>query len=241
MKGEIYQSGYIDKVFKLVHLAEINFLVCQKIYKNYLKKKGRHENTFFVLTANNAFNESLSVLQTLICSTEKNDLKIKPILEKIIEDDKDSLVPVDPKIEYQFIGSIEKDYPHLGESTFYSYRRFLLKSGEPDNHLGTIMENIQRKKRVESGLVDFQELKVKFEKFRFHKIRHHQIGHKHQDLKEPAGSANLLLQDSYINNLEEIIKDLKIKTYFWFGFSFDNPNYPILDSLNEIIRNPKAR
>lgn len=236
MRKEISQSDYVYKIFQLVHLAEINFLVCQKIYKDYLNEKGRHENTFFVLTANNAFNESLSVLQTLICSTEKNDLKIKPALEKVIGNDKNSLAPVDPKIESQFIESIEKDYPYLGESTFYAYKSFLLQSNEPDNHLGTVMAKIRRKKRVESGLADFQELKTKFEKFSFHKIRHHQVGHKHQDLKEPAGSANLLFQDSYINNLGEIIKDLKIKTYFWFDCPFGNPNYSMLDSLDEVLR-----
>ena len=236
MKREISQSEYVHKIFQLVHLAEINFLVCQKIYKDYLSKKGRHENTFFVLTANNAFNESLSVLQTLICSTEKNDLKIKPALEKVIENDKNSLVPVDQKIESQFIESITKDYPYLDESTFYEYKSFLLQANEPDNHLGAVMADIRRKKRVESGLTDFQELKTKFEKFSFHKIRHHQVGHKHQDLKEPAGSADLLFRDSYIDNLGEIIKDLKIKTYFWFDFSFGNPNYLMLDSLDEVLK-----
>lgn len=236
MKKEIPQSIYLDKIYKLVHLAEINFLVCQKIYKDYLNEKGRHENTFFVLTANNAFNESVSVLQTLICSTEKNDLKIKPVLEKIIENDKNSTVQIDPQMESQFIESIERDYPYLGESTFYGYKSFLLRADEPDNHLGTVMADIRRKKRVESGLVDFQELKAKFEKFSFHKIRHHQVGHKHQDLKEPAGSADLLFQDFYIDNLGEIIKDLKIKTYFWFDFSFGNPNYSMLNSLDEVLK-----
>ncbi len=236
MKKVISQSEYIHKIFQLVHLAEINFLVCQKIYKDYLNKKGRHENTFFVLTANNAFNESLSVLQTLICSTEKNDLKIKPVLEKVIENDKNSLVLVDQKVESKFIESIKRDYPYLGEPTFYGYKTFLLKADEPDNHLGTVMADIRRKKRVESGLADFQELKTKFEKFSFHKIRHHQVGHKHKDLKEPAGSADLLFQDSYIDNLGEIIKDLKIKTYFWFDFSFGNPNYSMLDSLDEVLK-----
>lgn len=181
MKDKISQSEYTHKIFQLVHLAEINFLVCQKIYKDYLSKKGRHENTFFVLSANNAFNESLNVLQTLICSTEKNDLKIKPALEKVIENDKNFLVFVDPKIESQFIKSIERDYPYLDESTFYSYKTFLLQADEPDNHLGGVMTDITRKKRVESGLADFQALKTKFEKFSFHKIRHHQVGHKHQE------------------------------------------------------------
>lgn len=236
MKDKISQLEYTHKIFQLVHLAEINFLVCQKIYKNYLDERGRHENIFLVLAANNAFNESLSALQTLICSTEKNDLRIKPVLKKVIENDKNSIAPIDPEVEFQFIKSIERDYPYLSESTFYGYKTFLLQVDEPDSHLGMVMENIRRKKRVEDGLADFKELKTKFEKFSFHKIRHQQIGHKHQDLKEPAGSVNLLIQDSYINNLSKIIKDLKIKTYYWFDFSFSNPNYAILTSLDKILK-----
>lgn len=235
MKIVISNSDYVYKIRQLIHLAEINFLVCQKIYKDYLNEKGRHENAFFVLVANNSFNESLSVLQTLICSTQKNDLRIKPILEKIIQEE-DSLVYIDSQIQSQFIHNIQIDYPYLDEATFYGYKTFLLKANEPDQHLGIVMANIRRKKRVESGLTDFQELKEKFERFGFHKIRHHQIGHKHQDLKEPAGSVELMLQDFYISNLEEIIKDLKIKSYFWFDCSFDNPNYSIINSLNEIIK-----
>lgn len=223
MKHNISIPEYVNKISQLVYLAEINFLVCQKIYKDYLNEKGRHENTFFVLTANNAFYESLSVLQTLICSTEKNDLRIKPTLEKVIDSNKKYLVSVDSKIESQFIESTERNYPFGDESTLYGFQ-------------GDVRADIKRKKGVESGLADFQALKTKFEKFGFHKIQHHQIGHKHQYLKEPAGSADLLLQNSYLDNLEDIIKDLKIKTYFWFDFPFRNPNDSILYSLDEILK-----
>ncbi len=236
MKQEISQSNYIYKIHQLIHLAEINFLVCQKIYKDYLSLKGRHKNIFLVLIANNAFEQSLSVLQTLICSTEKNDLKIESALEKVIENDKNSVVCVDPKMEAEFVESIERDYPYLGEETFYGYKKFLLKDDEPDNYLGGVMADIKRKKRVENGLKDFQELQNKFKKYSFHKIRHHQVGHKHQNLKEPAGSADLLFQDVYIDNLGDVIKDLKIKSYYWFDFPFGNPNYSMLDSLDEILK-----
>lgn len=236
MKQGISDVSYINKVQQLVHLAEINFLVCQKIYKDYLNQKEKSKNTFIILTANNAFNESLSILQTMICSTEKNDLRIEPILEKVIRRDKNSLVYIDTQIAVQFIKSIEKDYPCIDSETVYGYRSFLINSNDPDTLLGDAMANIRRKKRVENGLSDFQELKDKFEKFNFHKIRHHQIGHKHKNLNEPAGSVYLLLANCYIDNLEEVIKDLKIKTYYWFDFSFDNSYYSTLDFLDEILK-----
>lgn len=237
MKYEISQSEYIYKIHQLVHLAEINFLVCQKIYKDYLSKKGRHENTFFVLTANNAFHESLSTLQTLICSTEKNDLKIKPVLEKIIaEEKKDFVDKIDNERASEFLASINRDYPYLGEQTLYSYKTFLFKENEDDTMLGQIMADIRSKRRIENGLKDFDDLKEKFEKYNFHKIRHHQVGHKHKDLKEPAGSVDLLLQDQLIQNLADVIKDLKIKTNFWFNFSFGNPDYSILDNLDKVLK-----
>jgi hypothetical protein len=235
MRKVISQSQYVHKIHQLVHLAEINFLVCQKIYRDYLDKNGRHKNTFLVLMANNAFNESLSVLQTLLCSTEKNDLRIRPALEKRIDEEKGSVESVDPAIESQFIAAVEKDYPHLSESTFYGYKNFLLAPNESDHHIGTAMEGIRKSRRATRGIADFDELKAKFEKYGFHKIRHHQIGHKHQDLAEPAGSAELLLQNTYIENLADIIKDLKIKTHLWFDFSFGNPNYAALDSLGVIL------
>lgn len=228
-----YQSEI--KIAKLVYLAEINFRVCQKIYRDY--SDNNNKNTFLILAANNAFCESVSVLHTLLCSTEKNDLKVLPVLEKVVENDKKTSVVIDSRIVNEFIQIIEKNYPCLDSSVWYSCKAFLIKPIESESYLGDIIANIRKQKRVESGLSDFQQLKNNFEKCNFHKIRHHQISHKHMNLKEPAGSTSFLLSNIHINNLEKIIKQLKINTYFWFDFDFINPYYSILNDLERCNRN----
>ena len=61
----------IKDVMRLIYLADINFLICKKIY-DYLDPQNRKENyDFLLLSANNAFMESIGIIHTLIASTKK--------------------------------------------------------------------------------------------------------------------------------------------------------------------------
>lgn len=229
----------INDLMMLVNLAEINFLICDKIYSGVLqdpikasptaaKKEIGHD--FLLLAANNAFNESVSILHTLICSTKKAEIRIKPLLEEVLKRDKDVKNKISEDKVDKFVGRVASDYPRLD---FLNYD-FL--TNDDSRQVGDIMGDIRKTKRLSCGMNDLLELKSKFEEFGFHKIRHQTTAHKNKLLQSPAGHANLYLRDDLIKNLGEVIKDLKINSFFWFDYSLGNTFLYLLDSYRELVK-----
>lgn len=215
-------------IVSLVYLADINFLTCEKIYREVINTDKNHDYyRFLLLSANNSFYEAVSIIHTLLCSKKDEEVRIKPALEEAIKQ-QEGLILKDNSEKYnEFIRRIKIDYPN---PDFYSYD-FL----GPLESRGDIMAQYRVIKTTEEGLVDFKVIKDKFEKYHFHKIRHQLAAHKNKHLDDPAGASQLLLKDELIKNLGEIVKAVKIHSHFWFGYTLDNPNYPVLIALSKMI------
>lgn len=233
----------VPDAMDLIYLAEINFLICEKIYTDVLgdaiKKwptgvQQKPGQDFLLLAANNAFFESISIIHTLVCSTKKEEVLIKPLLETIIEKDKKITNKVADTLVNRFSKQLYKDYPNPN----YSDYAFLTRGDT--RAIGDIIADIRKKKRVDNGLKDLKMLKDKFEKCNFHKIRHQSAAHKNKLLESPAGAARLLIQADLIKKLGEIVKALKIDAHFWFDYELRNPNMQILSSLEDIATNKKS-
>jgi len=232
----------IHKLMGLVNLAEIDFLICEKIYKEVLndsikaypagveKKIGED---FLLLTANNAFDNAVSILHTLICSNKKEEIRIKPLLEEVLNNDKGFKDSIPDEKLIIFIDKIYNNYPDN-----HSFEFNFLREGD-DRPIGCIMSDLQKKKRLNDKLTGLYDLKNKFEGFKFHKIRHQLVAHKNKFLESPSGHANLYLKEEVIKNLGDIVKELKIDTYFWFNYSLDNPLKYAIKSYDDLVLNIK--
>lgn len=220
---------YLPNVMNLVYLADIDFLICEKIYSDHVGRKPPHSSyDFLLLSANNAFNEAVKIIYTLILSTKKEELRIKPILDQVIKKEHGFSASVDAKKSQKFVENFRKDYPNP------NYLGYSFLTEDDPRVVGDIVSDIRKNKLVKNGLEDFLKLKEEFEKYGFHKIRHQTIAHKNKNLLSPAGAANLLLKNELIENLGKIIKNLKINAYFWFNYQVSNPYGSILNSLDKI-------
>jgi hypothetical protein len=132
-----------------------------------------------------------------------------------------------PEMFNKFIERIKADYP----SPDFSEYDFL----GPIGNRGDIMAQFRVIKTTEDGLADFEIIRKKFEEYHFHKIRHQSATHKNKHLEDPAGASQLVLKDNLIKKLEVIVKEVKIHSHFWFGYTLDNPNYPVLIALDNLI------
>lgn len=220
---------YLSEVQKLIYLADINFLVCEKIYES-LPTDRIKANKFLLLSANNAFNEAIEILHTLLCSNKKEELTIKPLLEEIINKEKSISVSMEDKKIDEFVKKISEDYP----CPDYSIYTFL--SDNDERLIGDILSDICKKKR-QLGLKELEEIKKEFEQNNFHKIRHQSAAHKNKHLSDPAGATDLYLKDDYIKNLGTVIKKLRISSYFWFDYELRNPNYQTICDLEIFLGN----
>lgn len=216
-------------IVSLIYLADINFLACEKIYSEVINKDEKHEGyRFLLLSANNSFYEAVNILHTLLCSKKDEEVRIRPALEEIIESQSGLISKDDPVMFNEYIEKIKADYP----SPDFSEYDFL----GPIGNRGDIMAQFRVIKTTEEGLSDFEKIKEKFEKYQFHKIRHQSSAHKNKHLDDPAGASQLVLRDDLIKKLGEIIKEVKIHSHFWFGYTLDNPNYPVLIALDKLIK-----
>lgn len=221
-------------IVSLIYLADINFLTCEKIYSEVINKNKEHEYYWFLLlSANNSFNEAVSILHTLLCSKKDEEVRIKPALEEIVELQKGLISKDNPEMFNEFIERVKADYP----SPDFSEYDFLGQIG----NRGDIMAQFRVIKTTEDGLNDFEIIKKKFEEYHFHKIRHQSAAHKNKHLEDPAGASQLVLKDDLIKKLGEIIKDVKIHSHFWFGYTLDNPNYSVLIAIDKLISNSDNR
>lgn len=217
----------------LVYLAEVNFLICKTTYLHLDRQKRIKGYDYFLMSANNAFNETIGILHTLLCSTKKEEIRMEPRLKEVIERDKKDIPFITDEKAKEFSERLSADYPRPN----YSSYTFLQEND--DRLIGDIMADIRKKKRVESGLEDIKKLKGKFEGFNFHKIRHQAIAHKNKHLESPAGAAIGLIKETYIENLGEVIKELKLNAYFWFDYTLINPYIFITVSLTDLIKPQK--
>jgi hypothetical protein len=56
-------------ILSLIYPADINFLICEKVYSEVINKNKEHDYyRFLLLSANNSFNEAVSILHTLLYS-----------------------------------------------------------------------------------------------------------------------------------------------------------------------------
>ena len=232
----------IHKLMGLVNLAEIDFLICEKIYKGVLNDSIKAYPTgvdkkigedFLLLTANNAFDNAVSILHTLICSNKKEEIRIKPLLEAVLNSDKGFEDSIPDEKLIIFIDKIYNNYPNTNSPDF----NFLTE--DDDRLIGDIMGDLRKKKRLADKLTVLDDLKNKFEEFKFHKIRHQLVAHKNKFLESPSGHANLYLKEEVIKNLGDIVKELKIDTYFWFDYSLDNPLKYTIKSYEDLVLNIK--
>lgn len=225
--SQIPEWKYLSEVQKLIYLADTNFLVCKTIYDS-LPDDRIKANKFLLLSANNAFNEAIEILHTLLCSTKKEELIIKPLLEAIVLKEESISISVPDEKVSQFYSRITEDYP---DPDYYSYD-FLSESD--DRLIGDILADIRKKKRTE-GVIDLEDLKTEFEKNNFHKIRHQSATHKNIHLDNPSGSTELYVKDELLNKLGELIKKLRINSYFWFDYELRNPYFQAINDLEKLI------
>jgi hypothetical protein len=217
-------------IVSLIYLADINYLTCEKIYREVVNTGIKHDcYRFLLLSANNSFYEAVSILHTLLCSRKDEEVRIKPALEEVISLQHGLISKDNPGMFNEFIERIRTDYPN---PDFFEYD-FL----GPIENRGDVMAQFRVIKTTEDGLSDFKIIKEKFEAYSFHKIRHQIAAHKNKHVEDPAGASQLILKDDLIKKLSDIIMELKIHSHFWFGYTLDNPNYPVLIALDKLINN----
>ena len=220
-----YKRGVQD----LICLVDINFLVCKKIY-DLLPKDRIKANSFLLLSANNAFNEAIKILHTLLCSTKQEELTIKPLLEEIVKKEESTIVLIGDKKVNKFFQKIFEDYP---SPDYFSYTFLSEDNNQP---IGNILADISKRKR-QSGLKDLDDIKKEFEDEDFHKIRHQSVVHKNKLFDDPTGTADSYLKENYIKNLGVIVKKLRINSYFWFDCELRNPKYKTIRDLELLVNN----
>lgn len=234
MSKHVPEWKEISDIVKLVYLADLNFMICKRIYE-FIDPQNRDDfYDFFLLMANNAFNETVNIIHSLLCSKNANEVRIKPVLEKIVEREKVSIPTVDDnKVEHLF-KRIDKDYPAVD---FNSYT-FLKKDDK--RPIGNIMEDLRKKKRNSTGMEDLIDLKDQFEKENFHKIRHQAIAHKNKYLDNPAATAVGTIYPEYIEKLGEIIKKLRINCHIWFNYTLVNTSIGAIKAFEEVLEKLKG-
>lgn len=218
-------------VQQFVYLVDINYRVCQKIHDE--TDHGQPTNHgFWKLSANNAFYSALNTLHTLVDSTKKEEIRIKPILERIIvqENDKDVM----PEFESKGVALFEKfmsDYPAINPNFNDPEYDFLR---EDDGRLvGDILSDVRKAWRLNRWLDKLKEIQIEYRANDLHKIRHQTTAHTNKTLKEPAGSSFLLINEEILERLHIITKKLRVCSYFWFEYEMSNPLINILQELDE--------
>ena len=162
----------IRKLIDLIHLAELDWNVCQTLYFDKIDKTKPQKYSLNRLIANNAFDEAVSIVHTLLAGSDKRELCIGPIL---------------------------KQY------------------------------NI-------SKMAELDQILQKFKKHGFIKVRNQLVGHKNELLSNPAGNANLLLKDEYIEFMGGVICELRDNMCVWFEYARDNPSLMISEEINNLTK-----
>lgn len=222
----------IVNIVKLINLAEINLKVCEYIQgtlKDEYKLSGK--NKFLILASNNAFHQAVGIIHGLLCSTKREDIKIRSILENVLK--KEIIVSYNANEQAEATALLEQilnDYPAID----YCSYTFL---NTDDQLIGDRLAFLRKLKRQDNFLLNkLKELKKQFENDDFHKIRHQTVAHKNKKLIEPAGAISLLVKKEYIPKLKKIIVELKvIVNYFGFDYALENNNSDVLTFLKDFL------
>ena len=237
MAGNIKKTKNLDRriydAVGLLSLAELNFEICRDIQgflrAATLRVDGRA--SFFILVLNNAFNSSVEILHTLLCSTNLSDIRLRPLIGEIIASEKRPIfASQDLEKANKLYDNLLRDYPNIG----FSYD-FL---NQPGKKIGDELARFKKIRRHHDILDVFDKIKITFENSNFHKIRHQSIAHKNVNLEEPSGSQYLLLDERYLEGLSEIIKRTKILASFSFDYECGITEYQkrILAYLKDLMK-----
>ncbi len=221
------------KIVSLIHSAQVNIFVCRRIQQALEENGHINEPGFLVLASNNAFGAAVETLHALLDSNYGDELRIEPALVEIIRRDKKGRVNKIPKAKVdRCYALIEKHYPNLDCYTV----DFRFLTDQLDTRLaGDILRDVDRTKRLSSGMKDLKELKERYRGHHFHDIRNWLIAHKNAR-QSFTGANRLLLKKSVLDALEKIIKELSIQSSFWFDFALANPDLkPTLLDLEKYI------
>ncbi|MFH1533402.1 MAG: hypothetical protein ABID64_00545 [Nitrospirota bacterium] len=234
MNKQIPDWKQVSDTVRLVYLADVNLMICKKIYE-YIDSQNRDDfYYFFLLSANNAFNESVGIIHSLLCSKKGEEVRIRPLLEKIIKKEKESIPAVDDKKVEHLLKAVDKDYPVV------NFNNYTFLQEEDRRPIGNIMEDIRKKKRNTSGINDLINLKKQFEEENFHKIRHQAVAHKNKYLDDPAASPIGTIYPEYIEKLGEIIKELRINCHIWFDYTLINTSIGSIKALETVLEKLKG-
>lgn len=205
------------QIQELIWLAEVNINITKYIYSHF---KNTPFDQFWLLTANNAYFESVSICHTLVCSKDKNELQIKPLLEKITAlDIKNGYASYPENAITEFKAHVKEVFPNE------PYNFYLLTSGDDIKKFKMIIRK--------SSIKDLEMLKNKFINDKFNVIRHEFSAHKNKEKSHQR--YQYTVSDNYINKLDDFLKELRIDAYFWFDIVMNNQ----VQSQGEIISNLK--
>jgi hypothetical protein len=222
---------YLQDLSGLIDLCEVNLLVCQKLYLEIIQLDNRNEVDFWRLAANNSFFEAISLLHTLLYSTKKEEITLRQGIALIIIKDKRQVILDlnEINIKDNFVRLVNEHYPDNFFAMQYLHQA-IVHQREAGSFLQKIF-SIERQKAQDELL----ELKQIFKEKKFNGIRHESSAHRNKFLLDPAGRVNLLLMDHLIIDALEIVRQMKIKSFFWFGYIHENRNMFILHQVENII------
>lgn len=207
---------YIYSVQSLVYLADANFQVCDSLYKKLHQQDRSDYNQFALITANNAFDSSIIILRSLIESTDKNEFRIEPIIDSVLNEDSISAdgceLSANAKVYKE---RVTKMYPE------YDYD-YLISLQTVSVYPGEVMKDLNREIVTKSGKDDLKKLKNKFKEKGFLKIRHLVSAHKNKSVQYVTKTNSSWLDPRHVTDLSEIVKDTRLLSYFLCGHELAN-------------------
>jgi hypothetical protein len=220
-------------IMTLIHSAQVDALVCRRIQQILKSCNHVNEPGFLIRASNNAFGAAVETLHALLDSNFEDELRIEPALVEIVRRDKEGKFD---RIKKEKLDKcyelIKKHYPNPECYTF----NFDFLTDQSDPRLaGDILRDVQRTKRLLSGIKDLKELQKEYRKQRFHEMRNWFISHK-TARQSFTGTGRLLLKKSILEALEKIIRELSIQACFWFNYELANHDLkPVLQDLEKHI------
>ena len=215
--------NFNDKIFKvqmLVYRADMNLYLCNYIYKYFSDKKESVPN-LWLLIANNAFNETISILHTLLSSTIMNELRIGPILDQIVSNYWEFDRKFDDEFLSKYIEAIGSIYP-WGRDMYPA----ILVTKKDEMGYGAniwgIIADINKEVTYLHWKTSLTKIKKEFERGHFHLIRHQSVAHKNQHITDPSQQLYSPIYPDIRSSLTDIMKDLRINSSFWLGWELYN-------------------
>lgn len=214
----------IQKLQDLIWLAETNFWIFKRIYDEHYKNTESHNNSnLLLLLANNSFEHTVLILQSLLVSKNEKELKIEKVLPIIVA--RDTLNDVTTKLD-DLRNAMLASYPNHS-----SVIEHLIQNGFNGDDLQKLRV-ICRK----TGPLKLKEIADKFQKSGFSDIHHEMIAHRDKGNPDPAGSVRRVFTIQIAQSLEDIIKMLVVESYFWFDYvSYNNDLRKLTSQLDKML------